>query len=611
MPTSRSPNGYIDFYGYHEAAGGWLFCGWVTEPWDGAEPPQVVVGFDGTELTGSSHAAFFQRSDLGGSGVGLLMFVATSTPNRGTGGLRAVLVDVDGLVFRLVPVGTDKELRDRELTERVRQLLPGAEPSGGRDALQALMSRRSFKGVDTLGELSTPVRVGIDETFVCPPDGLVLSGWVLAAPDSLRGVRLRCGSRTTALALDRSIRVDRADVLQAFPEIGTADRSCGFIAHLPDALTAEDKPYLEVETVRGEVGYALVPTPKLHGLAAIRRLLGLFDAGYAEVPHAFDVVGPGVQALNRERLAGSATVTVTGFGALDATPTYSIIVPLHGRIDFLEYQLAMFSRQDVGGHELIYVLDDPDRARDALKLAESAYERFRVPFRLVVLGRNLGFAPANNIGLGLASGRFTCFLNSDVFPTGGGWLPRLAARLDADPGLGAVGPLLLFEDGSVQHQGIVFEPLPQFGHWMFPQHARKGWKPSAETGLHRCEAITGACLVMRTDVARQFGGFDEAFVIGDFEDTDLCLRLARSGLACAVDQDVRMHHLERRSQVDPAQLWRRNVTLHNAWLHQGRWFAAPPTVPAAAVPAAPPAATEPEDRALQRRRPRRPISRVA
>jgi GT2 family glycosyltransferase len=61
-------------------------------------------------------------------------------------------------------------------------------------------------------------------------------------------------------------------------------------------------------------------------------------------------------------------------------------------------------------------------------------------------------------------------------------------------------------------------------------------------------------------------------VIGDFEDTDLCLRIRARGLRCATEQRARMYHLERQSQVTPDKMWRMYVTLLNAWTHTRRWF---------------------------------------
>ena len=91
-----------------------------------------------------------------------------------------------------------------------------------------------------------------------------------------------------------------------------------------------------------------------------------------------------------------------------------------------------------------------------------------MPFKAVLLDPNVGFAPASNIGLAEARGRFIAFMNSDVFPGTLDWLERLSSHLAADPSIGVIGPVLLFEDGSVQHRGMFFSRLAEFGNWFFP-----------------------------------------------------------------------------------------------------------------------------------------------
>jgi GT2 family glycosyltransferase len=224
-------------------------------------------------------------------------------------------------------------------------------------------------------------------------------------------------------------------------------------------------------------------------------------------------------------------------------------------------------------HELVYVLDEPARKQELLDLAHSAHRRFGVPFRVVALDENLGYGPANNVGLSHARGEFICFLNSDVMPEEPRWLDLMLEDLRADATLGVVGARLLFEDGTVQHDGMAFERLPQFADWPFPMHPGKGRLPRSDAAaLADAEAVTGACMVMRADLARELGGFDEDYAIGDFEDTDLCLRIRRKGLRCAVDRRARLFHLERQSQVTPDKMWRFYVTLLNAWTHTRRWF---------------------------------------
>ena len=119
----------------------------------------------------------------------------------------------------------------------------------------------------------------------------------------------------------------------------------------------------------------------------------------------------------------------------------------------------------VPNYEIIFVLDDPPKRRDALRLFNSVHNRFGVPFRVLLMEQNVGFGPANNAALAVASGDYVCFLNSDVFPETPDWLEKLTLRLKTHPDLGAVGPLLLYGDGSVQHEGMSFERLQEFGGW--------------------------------------------------------------------------------------------------------------------------------------------------
>ena len=97
-----------------------------------------------------------------------------------------------------------------------------------------------------------------------------------------------------------------------------------------------------------------------------------------------------------------------------------MIVPLHGRVDHLEYQIGLMSLNDsFKDQELILVLDDPQNRRSVLRMGEGLRERFGIPFKLCMLDRNTGFGPASNIGLRVARGRFACFLGiPSVFPRG-------------------------------------------------------------------------------------------------------------------------------------------------------------------------------------------------
>jgi len=115
--------------------------------------------------------------------------------------------------------------------------------------------------------------------------------------------------------------------------------------------------------------------------------------------------------------------------------------------------------------------------------------------------------------------------------------------------------------------------VPGPGGWSFPEHPGKGLRPPPPAAEPReVEALTGACLALRREVAESFGGFDPDYVIGDFEDADLCARLRRAGLSCVMEDHATLVHLERQSQGradEEAGRW--NLTLLNAWSYHRKW----------------------------------------
>ena len=201
------------------------------------------------------------------------------------------------------------------------------------------------------------------------------------------------------------------------------------------------------------------------------------------------------------------------------TPTVSIVIPVFNKWE-LTWKCLMAvaeNTRDVA-HEVI-VIDNAssDETAQALPLLDN--------IRFARNTANLGFAKASNQGAAMARGQYVLFLNNDTEPTPG-WLPPMVAEIEADPAVAIVGSKLLYPDGTVQHGGVVFayagpEPIT-------PLHLHARQPASASDRRLELRAVTAACMLMRPDVFREHGGFDEAFVNGG-EDVDLCLKVWRSG----------------------------------------------------------------------------------
>jgi GT2 family glycosyltransferase len=162
-------------------------------------------------------------------------------------------------------------------------------------------------------------------------------------------------------------------------------------------------------------------------------------------------------------------------------------------------------------------------------------------------------------------------LNSDVVPIDGRWMSRLRAAATRQRHIGVVGPKLLFEDDSLQHAGLYYG-RELTGRWL-NRHFYKGYpRDYAPANVPRAvPGVTGGCMLMERALFERLGGLSEDYIIADYEDSDLCLRLFEAGRACWYEPAVELYHLERQSVAKHEGYMRSVVSEYNRSLHQSRW----------------------------------------
>lgn len=318
-------------------------------------------------------------------------------------------------------------------------------------------------------------------------------------------------------------------------------------------------------------------------LGTIKRVLQFVPANMADKRGVYDsALGPALgdiwqlKTANRPGDRGAnGEVVCFNEHRISSNPAVSLIIPIYGRYDFIEYQLSQFVNDpDISRHELVYVVDDP-RLTDEIRNSATALAKiYDIGFRIVFLPENLGYAGANNRGAEHARGRDLLLLNSDVLPSESGWITKMAtSRAPAS----IVGARLLYEDGSIQHEGMRFYPSPFHDYLWLNLHPGKGMPadliPQSGSLLAQ-EAVTGACLLIGTEEYRKLGGLDEGYVLGDFEDSDLCMAARAQGFEIYLNNQVVMYHLERLSQsLVEGNHWKQELTYYNCWRHTRRWDA--------------------------------------
>jgi len=226
-------------------------------------------------------------------------------------------------------------------------------------------------------------------------------------------------------------------------------------------------------------------------------------------------------------------------------PRVTIVMPTRDAADLLRRSVAsVLKRTDYPAFDVVLV-DNGSTQRAALTSLAEAERDPRVT-RIDAPG-DFNFSRLCNLGARAAKGRILIFLNNDVEITEAGWVEELAARA-CDPRVGAVGCLLLYPDGRIQHAGIVVGMGAGAGHCDAGLAANAvGWL-GRNGAVHEISAVTGACLAVERSKFFAAGGFDEVHLPIELNDVDLCLRLEDLGFETLWTPFARLVHFESASR---------------------------------------------------------------
>jgi GT2 family glycosyltransferase len=139
------------------------------------------------------------------------------------------------------------------------------------------------------------------------------------------------------------------------------------------------------------------------------------------------------------------------------------------------------------------------------------------------------------------------------------------------PDVGAVGALLHYGDGTVQHAGIVL------GIGGVGSHIHKRLAGGAP-GYHGrvvvtqdVSSVTAACLLTPLETYRRLGGLDEANLPVAYNDVDYCLRVRQAGQRVVFTPHAVLDHLESASRgLDDGGARRARLERDKAFMRQ-RW----------------------------------------
>jgi O-antigen biosynthesis protein len=249
------------------------------------------------------------------------------------------------------------------------------------------------------------------------------------------------------------------------------------------------------------------------------------------------------KALYLKRCELSVFAVRTG-GAIRFTceerPFFSVIISAYNNfaynirvLELLEHA-AHYTKSRAGiGIEVVVV--DNGSSDETVRLEDYAEG---IVFRSV--SPNIGFPRACNLGASLCSGTYLVFLNNDVEFAPDVFV-RLYEAIQKDKGeVACFGAGILQFDGTIQDlgSGIWRDGVAQ-GYFSNEVPTRYAFSHPLDV-----DYVAGCFFCISAAEFKEYGGFDERYSPGYYEESDLALRLSRAGRKSRVYPDVRIYHLE-------------------------------------------------------------------
>ncbi|MDQ2760382.1 MAG: methyltransferase domain-containing protein [Actinomycetota bacterium] len=206
---------------------------------------------------------------------------------------------------------------------------------------------------------------------------------------------------------------------------------------------------------------------------------------------------------------------------VEGDPVVSVVIPTSYSRGLVKACLRSIREQTTYEYLELVIVDSSTE-----HLASSEPELAGLEHRVVSHDGELSFSRAVNQAARAARGDYLMLLHDDTEVRSPDWVQRMLAQAQGR-GVGMVGCRLISPDERVQHGGVAVQAgMPWHLYLGFPVDA-PGYRGMLDL-VRNCSAVTGACMLVSSDLFDELGGFDESMGL-HFADTDFCLRAVQAG----------------------------------------------------------------------------------
>ena len=208
-----------------------------------------------------------------------------------------------------------------------------------------------------------------------------------------------------------------------------------------------------------------------------------------------------------------------------------IIIPVWNQMAFTKDCLESIKKNTDGDDWRLIIVDNASDL-ETKNYLEGVKDSGEMPLILVRNEENLGFIKAVNQGMSASDAPFVCLLNNDTLVTKG-WLMEMIRIAESAGDIGIVNP----SSNNLGQKPATGEPIELYAE-CFRQEAGR----CVELG-----AAIGFCMLIKRELIRKIGLFDEIYGMGNFEDTDFSRKAVAEGYRCVRACGAYVYHRENSS----------------------------------------------------------------
>ena len=224
----------------------------------------------------------------------------------------------------------------------------------------------------------------------------------------------------------------------------------------------------------------------------------------------------------------------------------SIIIPTKDHVELLDSCVNSILRKTRYLNFEILILNNNSNEVKTLKWFDNI-QSAELKVKVIDCAIPFNWSKLNNIGISKAEGEVFIFMNNDTTVISPDWLDRLSENALREE-IGVVGPLLLYEDDTIQHAGVVVGMGGWADHVYKLNRLSHDYSPFVNPALNRnVLAVTGACMAVSRRVVEKIGLFNEEFVICG-SDVEFCLRAIKNNLRVLYCSKAQLYHLESKTR---------------------------------------------------------------